>query len=256
MERKVVLITGASSGIGRETARAFAKQGMSLILGARRVERLESFCGDLEAEFGVRAVAVYMDVRDYPALEKSIASLPKELQAVDILINNAGLSLGAAKAYEADLEKFDNMFDTNVKGVYNMTRLILPGMMERNRGHIINIGSIAGLAAYTTGSAYCASKAAVKTFTEATRLDVHTSDIRVTLIEPGMTSTEFMAVKFDEVKDYYGGVECLQPEDVADIILYAATCPPHVNICELVVMPTHQAAAALVHRRTPIDRHV
>jgi len=251
MDRKVVLITGASSGIGHATALAFAKQGMSLILGARRIDRVEKLCSDLESEYNIRAVPAFMDVRDYSALEKTFSELPDDLKKVDILVNNAGLSLAAAKAYEADILKFDNMFDTNVKGVYNMTRLILPGMMERNRGHIINIGSIAGLIAYTTGSAYCASKAAVKTFTEATRLDVHTSDIRVTLIEPGMTSTEFMSVKFDEVKDYYGGVECLQPEDIADIVLFAATCPPHVNICELVVMPTHQAAAALVHRRNP-----
>ena len=249
MSKKVVLITGASAGIGQATAVAFAKQGMPLILGARRVERIKDLCSELEAEYGIKAVSVYMDVRDYSGLEKSLESLPDDLKEIDILVNNAGLSLGAAKAYEADIQKFDNMFDTNVKGVYNMTRLILPGMVERNRGHIINIGSIAGLLAYTTGSAYCASKAALKTFTEATRLDVHTTDIRVTLIEPGMTSTEFMSVKFDEVKDYYGGVECLLPENIADIILFAATCPPNVNICELVVMPTHQAAAALVHRR-------
>jgi len=249
MEHKVALITGASSGIGQETARAFAKHGMRLVLGARRLERLQELCKELEAEYGIRAAAVYMDVRDYRGLEDAIASLPEELRAVDILVNNAGLSLRADKAYEADLQNFDNMFDTNVKGVYNMTRLLLPGMMERNRGHIINLGSIAGLLPYTTGSAYCASKAAVKSFTEATRLDVHTSDVRVTLIEPGMTSTEFMSVKFGEKKDYYGGLECLKPENIADIIVYCAACPPHVNICELVVMPTHQASAAQVYRR-------
>lgn len=249
MGQKVVLITGASAGMGQAAAKAFAGKGMSVVLGARRVERIEALAKELAAEYGVRSAAVYMDVRDYAGLEKAIASLPEDLQKVDILVNNAGLSLRADKAYDADLKNFDEMFDVNVKGVYNMTRLLLPGMMERNCGHIINIGSIAGLAAYSTGSAYCASKAAVKTFTEATRLDVHKSDVRVTLIEPGMTSTEFMSVKMGEAKDYYGDVECLTPEDMADIILYCATCPPHVNICELVVMPTHQAAATMVYRR-------
>jgi len=249
MERKVVMITGASSGIGQATARVFAEKGCSLILGARRVERIEKLCNELEKECKIQAVAVFMDVRNYAELEKTMNSLPEELRKVDVLVNSAGLSLGAGKAQDADLQNFDTMFDVNVKGVYNMTRLILPGMVERNSGHIINIGSIAGLAAYSTGSAYCASKAAVKTFTEATRLDVHGSDIRVTLVEPGMTSTEFMAVKFGEVKDYYSGVECLLPENVADIVLYCAMCPPNVNITELVVWPTHQAAATQVYRR-------
>ena len=249
MEHKTILITGASSGIGRAIAQKFAEQKMSIILGARRLERIETLCKELENEYKIKAHAVYMDVRDYPSLEKTLSALPDDLKKIDILVNNAGLSLGAALAHEADINKFDNMLDTNVKGVYNMTRLILPGMMERNSGHIINIGSIAGKAAYTTGAAYCASKAAVKVFTDATRLDVHTSDIRVTLIEPGMTSSEFLSVKFGDNKDYYGDVECLQPEDIADIVLYAVSCPAHVNICELVVMPTHQASAALIHRR-------
>jgi NADP-dependent 3-hydroxy acid dehydrogenase YdfG len=249
MEYKVVLITGASSGIGQAAAHAFAEKGMSLVLGARRVERLEKLCEDLRKQYGVKAQAAFMDVQDYSSLEKSIASLPDDLREVDILINNAGLSLRADKVQSADMNNFNAMIDTNLKGVYNMTRLILPGMLERNRGHIINVGSVASRETYPTGSVYCASKAAVREFTYATRLDVFTSDVRVTLIEPGMTKTEFMNIKMGDDKNHYTNVECLLPEDLANAMIYCATCPPHMNVSEMLIMPTHQASVARVYRR-------
>ena len=248
-KRGIVLVTGASSGIGIAIAESFAAQGMDLILGARRVDRIKSLCEELSTKHGIRAEPIYLDVRNFDEIKNTLEGLPQDLREIDVLVNNAGLSLRADKVQEADISNFDTMTDTNFKGVYNMTRLVLPGMLERNKGHIINVGSIAGLEAYSTGSVYCASKAAVKVYTQATRLDVFGSDVRVTLIEPGMTSTEFMTVKMGEEKDHYAGVECLQAEDLANAILYCATVPAHVNICEMVVMPTHQASVAQVFRR-------
>jgi len=254
MPNKVVLITGASSGIGKAAAHAFAAKGMSLVLGARRVERLEKLCSELQEQYKVKAQAVFMDVQDYASLQKSFESIQPELREVDILVNNAGVSMRADKMQSADMDNFDLMVDTNVKGVYNMTRLVLPGMLERNRGHIINIGSIASRETYATGGVYCASKAAVRVFSNATRLDVHTSDVRVTLIEPGMTETEFLNVKMGDEKAYYDGVECLQPEDLASAMVYCTDCPPHVNVSEMLIMPTHQASVAKLYRRgEPID---
>lgn len=248
-EKRTALITGASSGIGTAVAYAFAEKGIDLILGARRVERLNELCEKLVSKYGIQVECVYLDVCDYEGIQKMLKNIPENMKNIDLLINNAGLSLKADKVQDADISNFDAMTDTNFKGVYNMTRLVLPGMLERNQGHIINVGSIAGLETYSTGSVYCASKAAVKVFTHATRLDVFGSDIRVTLVEPGMTSTEFMTVKMGEKKNYYEGVECLQPEDLANAISYCATVPSHVNICEMVVMPTHQASVAQVYKR-------
>lgn len=246
---KVALITGASSGIGRAIARSMAEIGTNLILCARRIERIQELCDELEKEYSVKALPLQMDVRDYEGIKAVLSSVPEEMKQVDLLVNNAGLSLRADKVQNADIANFDAMTDTNFKGVYYMTNLIIPGMIERNRGHIVNIGSIAGLAAYSTGSVYCASKAAVKTFTEALRLDVHGSELRVTLIEPGMTATEFMNVKTGDNEDHYSGLEAMTAEDIANCVKFAVTCPPHVNVCEMVVMPTHQASATQMYHR-------
>jgi len=248
-KKQTVLITGSSSGIGKAAARAFAQRGSNLILCARRVERLRVLCEELTEEYGIAAKALYMDVSRYSSAQAALEKLPTELREVDVLVNSAGASLRADKVQDADIRNFDAMTDINFKGVYHMTRLLLPGMLQRNRGHIINVGSIAALEPYSTGSVYCATKAAVKVFTQATRLDVFGSDVRVTLVEPGMTSTEFMTVKMGEEKDYYAGVESLRPEDVAQCILFCATCPPHVNVTEMVVMPTHQASVSQVYKR-------
>lgn len=245
----LTMITGASSGIGMAIARSMAKLGSNLILCARRVERVQELCTELEREYSIKACSLKIDVRDYEVIKAAISTLPDSMKDIDLLVNNAGLSLRADKVQEADIKNFDAMTDTNFKGVYHMTNLIIPGMLERNKGHIINIGSIAGLAAYATGSVYCASKAAVKTFTEATRLDVHGSDIRITLIEPGMTATEFMNIKVGDDTDHYRGLEAMTAEDIANCVEFVVTCPPHVNICEMVVMPTYQASATQMYHK-------
>ena len=253
LKGKTVLITGASSGIGRACARSFAAAGAKLLLGARRKERLEVLSGEIRVKYQTDVFPIAMDVTQYEALEEGLSGLPPEWKAVEVLVNNAGLSLTLNKLHDADIKDWDTMIDTNVKGLLYVTRLILPGMVERNRGHVINIGSIAGLGAYPGGNVYCATKAAVRILSDGMRMDVFGKGIRVTNIDPGMVKTDFSLVRWkgnQELSDKtYEGVDYLTPEDLAEVIVFCATRPPHVNIGELVITPTDQVSFSMVNRK-------
>ncbi len=253
LKGKVVFITGASSGIGMACAKSFASIGAKLLLGARRTDRLEGLAREITGKYGADVSTMKMDVTNFNGLEKTLSGLPREWREVEVLVNNAGLSLKLDKLYDADVKDWDTMIDTNVKGLLYVTRLILPGMVERNRGHVINIGSIAGLGAYPGGSVYCASKAAVRILSDGMRMDTFGKPIRVTNIDPGMVRTEFSLVRWkgdQELSDkVYEGVDYLTAEDLAEVILFCATRPPHVNIGELVITPTDQVSFTMLNRK-------
>lgn len=248
----IVLITGASSGIGAACARAFAAEGAHLILAARRGERIAAAAGQLRAEYGSETLPLALDVRDQAQVAEALGDLPERWAAVDILVNNAGLSRGLDKLYEGALSDWDEMIDTNVKGLLYVTRAVLPGMVARGRGHVINTGSIAGHEPYPGGNVYCASKAAVAMLNKTLRLDLLGTGVRVTLLEPGMVETEFSAVRFHgntaRAAKTYQGLQPLSAEDIADAVVWAATRPPHVNVESIVLFPTAQASATLAHR--------
>lgn len=253
---KTVLITGASSGIGASCARFLAAAGARLILVARREEKLQALAEALQQQAETCAIATLLlplDVRDPEAVTRSLEELPSQWQAIDILINNAGLSRGIAKQQEAPREDWEEMIDTNVKGLLYVTRVVVPGMVARGRGHVVNLGSIAGRQTYGGGSVYCATKAAVKAISEGLKIDLLGTPVRVTNIEPGLVETEFSNVRFrgDDARAnaVYQGMTPLTPDDVADAILFAVTRPAHVNISEIFLMPTDQASASLVARR-------
>jgi 3-hydroxy acid dehydrogenase / malonic semialdehyde reductase len=254
LKGKTVLITGASSGIGRACARSFAAVGAKLLLGARRKERLEALTREIMEKYQIDVFPITMDVTRYEALEESLSGLPPEWKEVEVLINNAGLSLTLNKLQDADIKDWDTMIDTNVKGLLYVTRLVLPGMVERNRGHVINIGSIAGLGAYPGGNVYCATKAAVRILSDGMRMDVFGKSIRVTNIDPGMVKTDFSLVRWkgnQELSDKtYEGVDYLTSEDLAEVIVFCATRPAHVNIGELVITPTDQVSFSMVNRKS------
>ena len=248
--QKTVMVTGASSGFGLETARRFAEKGHKVIVAARRKERLEQLKAELEQEFGQCCVYVLpMDVTSEEQIDSMIDSLPEGFSEIDILVNNAGLALGLEPAHKANLDDWHRMVDTNIKGLYLMTRKLLPGMVERKLGHIINIGSIAGNYAYPGGNAYGATKAFVKQFTRNLRADLLGTQVRVTNIEPGLAETEFSLVRFggdkDKADDVYKGTEPLTAEDIAEAVIWAAEQPQHVNINSIELMPTSQAWASL-----------
>lgn len=249
---KIVFITGASSGIGKSCALEFAKEGASLILAARRSKRLIELEEFLKNKFGVKTYSFELDVRNKEKVEDSISSFPDEFKNVDILINNAGLARGFNKLYEGEIEHWEEMIDTNVKGLLYVTRFILPKMVERKSGHIINVGSTAGHEAYANGNVYCATKFAVKALTKSIRLDVFDKNIKVSEVDPGMVLTEFSDVRFsgdkDRAKKVYEGLTPLSPEDIASAILFCATRPAHVNINEIILTPTAQASATQVYR--------
>lgn len=255
IQNRIVLITGASSGIGAATAKLFAEQGAKLILAARRVDRLEQLAAPLQETYGTATYPIALDVRDRLQVETAIAALPPEWAAVDILVNNAGLSRGLHKLHEGSIQDWDEMIDTNLKGLLYVTRAVLPGMVNRDRGHVINLGSIAGHQTYPNGNVYCATKAAVRALSEGLKMDLLGTPVRVTSIDPGLVETEFSDVRFrgnlDRAKQVYQGMMPLTPEDVADAILFCATRPPHVNISEMLLMPTDQSSSTLVHRRDP-----
>jgi serine 3-dehydrogenase len=250
---KIVFITGASSGIGRSCARAFARQGARILMAARRLDRLEKLGSGLKAEFGTESHGFVLDVRDQAAVERAVSALTPGWEEVDILVNNAGLSRGLDKLYEGKIADWEEMIDTNVKGLLYVSRAIIPGMVRRGRGHIINIGSIAGREVYPNGNVYCATKAAVNALSKGLRLDLVGTSLRVSLVDPGMVETEFSLVRFrgdgERAAKVYQGLTPLTPDDIADAVLFCATRPPHVNISELVVYPTAQASATLVHRK-------
>lgn len=249
--KKTALITGATSGIGEACARKFAEGGYNLILTARRAEKLAEIKAQLEAE-GTKVRTLVFDVRDTVAAKQAIDSLEAEWQTIDVLINNAGLALGLEKEYEGDPEDWNTMIDTNIKGLLTMTRLIVPAMIERNEGHVINIGSVAGDAAYAGGNVYCATKAAVKTITDGLRIDVAESAVRVTNVKPGLVETNFSNVRFHgdnaRAENVYKGIVPLTGADIADVAFYAASAPKHVQIAEVLVLATHQGSGSVIHR--------
>ncbi len=249
---KTVLITGATSGIGLACARKFAANGDRLILTGRNEQRLMDIEKELTAK-GAEVRTLVFDVRDREAAKVMIESLPTEWQEVDVLVNNAGLALGLEPAYKGNLEDWEVMIDTNIKGLLTMTRMIVPGMIARNRGHIINIGSVAGDAAYAGGNVYCATKAAVKALTDGLRIDVADTAVRVTNLKPGLVETNFSVVRFhgdsDRAANVYKGIKPLTGDDIADVAVYAANAPEHVQIAEVLILATHQASGSVIVRK-------
>jgi serine 3-dehydrogenase len=249
---KTVLITGASAGIGAACARAFAREGARLVLTGRRVERLEALANELRAEHGAECHLLALDVRDGRAMAGTLGGLPPEWAEVDVLVNNAGLGLGLTKLQEGTPDDWDQMIDTNVKGLLYATRALTPGMVARGRGHVVNIGSVAGHEVYPGGAVYCATKHAVNAITRGLRMDLLGTGVRVSTVDPGMVETEFSVVRFrgdeERARRVYANMTPLTPDDIADAVLWCATRPPHVNIDEIVLKPTDQASATLVHR--------
>ncbi|MGD1856324.1 MAG: SDR family oxidoreductase [Leptolyngbyaceae cyanobacterium] len=252
LTNQCVLITGASSGIGTSCARMFAQAGARLILAARRKEKLQTLADELQQRYQTPTLLLCVDVQDRQAVIAAIEGLPADWQTVDVLINNAGLSRGLEKQHESSIPDWEEMIDTNVKGLLYMTRTVVPGMVARGQGHVVNIGSIAARQTYTGGSVYCATKAAVKALSEGLKIDLLGTPVRVTNIEPGLVETEFSNVRFrgndDKAKSVYTGMTPLTPDDIADTILFAVTRPAHVNISEIFVMPTDQSSVTHVHR--------
>jgi len=252
---QTVLITGASSGIGKACAEVMAASGAKLILNARRVSRLESISKDLKNRFGASVYICPFDVRKYKEVKLGLESLPSEWRAIDILINNAGVGRGWNKMYEGDVDDWDETIDCNVKGLLYVTRTVLPEMVKRGKGHVVNIASISGIETYANDAVYCASKAAVRAMTDALKKDLLGTSIRVTAISPGMVRTEFAEVrnhgKKEATAEAYRGYTPLEPEDVAETILFAATAtrPSHVNINEIVMMSIDQAGPTLMNFR-------
>ena len=250
--KKTVLITGATSGIGLGCARKFAENGDRLILTARNQQKLEEIRDELKAK-GTEVLILAFDVRDREAATKAVNSLPADWQDIDVLVNNAGLALGLEQEYKGDLDDWETMIDTNVKGLLLMTRLIVPRMVERNSGHVINIGSVAGDAAYAGGNVYCATKAAVKALSDGLRIDVADTAVRVTNLKPGLVETNFSNVRFrgdtERAAKLYQGIEPLTGDDIADVAVYAANAPKHVQIAEVLILATHQASGSVIVRK-------
>jgi serine 3-dehydrogenase len=247
-----VLITGASAGIGRACAEAFADAGARLILSARRRDRLEALADRLDREHGTETHVLELDVTDADAVEAAVDGLPEAWRAINVLVNNAGLAKGLAPVYENTPEQIDQMVDTNVKGLLYVTRAVVPGMVERGRGHVVNIGSTAGHGVYAGGTVYCATKHAVGAITQGLKIDLHGTPVRVSTVDPGLVETDFSLVRFDgdaeRAAPVYSTTTPLQPEDVADAVVYCASRPPHVNVAEIIVMPTAQSSATLIDR--------
>jgi len=249
----LVFITGATSGIGESTARIFAQHGHDLIITGRRGERLSALKAQLEKEHGVRVTDLCFDIRKFPEVEKAVNSLSAENKTIDVLVNNAGLAAGLSPIQEGELSHWERMIDTNIKGLLYATRIIANLMIARGKGHIVNIGSIAGKEVYANGNVYCATKHAVDALNKGMRIDLLPHQIRVTAVNPGMVETEFSVVRFDgdedRAKKVYMGLEPLRPEDIADTIYWVATRPAHININDIVIMPTAQASATNTLRK-------
>ena len=250
---KIAFITGASSGIGAACARKFAQGGYTLLLNARSVDKLQAMQTELETVYGIDVVLLPFDVRDRKAAEAALKSLPEKYQTIDVLVNNAGLALGVDKEYEGTEDNYDTMIETNITALLMMTRLVVPGMVNRGKGHIINIGSVAGDAAYPGGSVYCATKAAVKVLSDGLRMDLVDTPLRVTNVKPGLVETNFSVTRFAGDKEradkVYQGIKPLTGEDIAEVVYFAASAPEHVQIAEVLVLATHQASGTIVHRK-------
>jgi NADP-dependent 3-hydroxy acid dehydrogenase YdfG len=254
LKGKLVFVTGASSGIGAATALAFAAEGARLLLAARRADKLAEVAS-AALDRGADAVhTIVLDVRSREAVQQAIEALPPAWSAIDILVNNAGLSRGLEKLYEGCIDDWEEMIDTNVKGLLYVTRAVVPGMVERGRGHVINLGSIAGEMTYPGGAVYCATKAAERSINDGLRQDVLGTPIRVTTVDPGMVETEFSKVRFhgdrERAAKVYSGIKPLKAEDVAEVIVWAASRPEHVNIARVLLTPVQQANSLLNHRKT------
>lgn len=250
--KKIIMITGATSGIGLACAKKFAAEGNNLVLTGRRLDRLNDISSQLKEKYSIKVQVLNFDVRNKEEVFASVSSLEDEWLNIDVLVNNAGLAVGLNTIQEGEIDDWERMIDTNVKGLLYVTRAVLPGMVERNSGHVINIGSIAGREVYPNGNVYCSTKFAVDALTKAIRIDTVHSGIKVTQIAPGAVETEFSIVRFkgdkEKADSVYKGFEPLHPEDIADSVYYVTTLPPHVNINDLLIMPTAQASATNFHK--------
>lgn len=250
---KTVFITGASSGIGMGCAKKFAQNGHNLILNARSVDKLEALKEELETKYGIEIYLCPFDVRNREAMKEAIDSIPEKFKAIDVLVNNAGLVIGMDKEQEGSLDEWDIVIDTNIKGLLAMTRIIVPGMVERGRGQVVNLGSIAGDYAYAGGSVYCATKAAVKALSDGLRIDLVDTPVRVTNIKPGLVETNFSVIRFrgDQQKadNVYKGIHPLDGDDIADVIYWTTAVPEYMQIAEVLVMPTNQATGTVVYKK-------
>lgn len=253
MKGKIVFITGASSGIGLSCSKIFAEHGARLILAARRVERLKKLSQELNKEFDTEVKVLELDVRNQKLVAKAVSGLRGDWKKIDVLVNNAGLSRGLDKIYEGKIQDWEEMIDTNVKGLLYVSRAVIPLMLKINKGHIINIGSIAGHEVYPNGNVYCATKYAVDAITKGMRLDLNGKNIRVTTIDPGLTKTEFSLVRFRSNKiraeSVYKNIEALSPDDVADAVYYAASRRDNFVIAQMLLLPIAQASTAIINRK-------
>ena len=251
--KKIVLITGATSGIGLACAEKFAANGDKLILTGRNEHRLAEIRKNL-TEKGCEVLTLAFDVRDREKAKKFMSGLPDDWREIDVLVNNAGLALGLEAEYQGSFDDWETMIDTNIKGLLTMTRFVVPGMVDRNRGHIINVGSLAGDAAYAGGNVYCATKAAVKALSDGLRIDVANTAVRVTNLKPGLVETNFSNTRFhgntERAAKVYEGVKPLTADDVADVAVYAANAPAHVQIAEVLILATHQANSFVLARNS------
>lgn len=248
-EKPIAMVTGATSGIGRACAEHLLRAGYRVVIAGRNIGELSHMADRHRGN----VYPLCFDVRDRETAEGAVASLPSQWQEIDVLVNNAGLALGLEPEYEGSYADWDTMIDTNVKGLLTMTRAVVPGMVARGRGHIVNIGSVAGDAAYANGAVYCATKAAVKTLTDGLRIDVAHTPLRVTLIKPGLVETNFSKVRFhgdaERAEKVYQGIKPLSGDDIASTVVYAVQAPAHVQIAEILVLATHQANGSTIVRR-------
>ncbi len=249
----IALVTGATSGIGKSTAELFARNGYDVVITGRRQERLDEFQKHLEKTYKVKVLSLCFDIREQKEVEKAIKALPEAFTHIDVLVNNAGLAAGLSPIQDGNLDHWERMIDTNIKGLLYITREISNLMIKNKRGHIINVGSIAGKEAYANGNVYCASKHAVDALNKGMRIDLLPHGIRVSAVNPGMVETEFSVVRFDgdedRAKKVYAGIQPLTAEDIADTIYWMASRPAHVNINDIIIMPTIQANATTVLRK-------
>lgn len=252
LKNKIAFVTGASSGFGEATAYKLAGNGMNLIICARRFDRIKKIASDIKKKYKVKVLALQLDVRKYSEVKKTIKDLPKEWRKIEVLINNAGLSRGLNKIQDGVLLDWDEMIDTNVKGLLYVTKEVIPLMLENKSGHIVNVGSIAGHELYVAGNVYCATKHAVDALTKGMRMDLNGTPIKVSTVDPGLAETEFSIVRFrgdkSRAKTVYNGVTPLYAEDVADAIEYIVTRKDSVNVAEIILLPKAQANCSIVHR--------
>ena len=253
LANKKVFITGASAGIGKACALAFANEGADLLLASRRVDKLVEIANDLKRKHNIDIKTIKLDVRNFNEVEQTLSSLEDKWKNTDILVNNAGLARGFDKIFEGKIENWEEMIDTNIKGLLYITRMVLPQMIERKQGHIINIGSVAGHETYPSGNVYAATKFAVDALTKSIRMDVLDKNIKISTVDPGLVETEFSIVRFSgdvkRAKSVYSGITPLTGKDIADAVVYCATRPEHVNINEIILTPIAQASPTMVHRK-------